>query len=418
MWSLLSWTKTLLFLPLTLIIGGCSIAAKERESSLYFPQKDPVANITNFTPVLACVGQKINESPIPGIDIYISPIPDDTTPFDMSGSLVKDATMMATTAFDRFGTNKISVVGQNVQNSNRAHIQLVSSFTELNKTTRSKAHGFGFSIGDFSADFGKDETWDHVAMDLALTQNGRLISGKTASVAISVLGENGEGNIRVGNSDYQATVSLGTRGQEGLHAAQRVLIELGLAVIMSHLYQVDYQDCLPNPQNDPMKDLPDKATHDHGKVEQTVFTPAQPQTERILPVKMSAVQGQVCGTDSLPPAITDDLKNAKWSHLWNGNCVNGQAQGMGELTWFFEGTKHSQVFGEMNKGLWIGDGHVIWKNGNEYYGDLTGRESGYYFDHSDARTAKLKLVTGQLYLGATVKLSREQIQSYFDKQQR
>ena len=163
------------------------------------PKSEPVYNFTQSSKVLACLGHKIDVTPNPSIDVYITDIPDipdHTIPSIETGFLTKNAVMMVTTALDRLGTRKIAVIGKNGALKDRRQVQVLGSFTELNRTVGSQALSAEavFPAG-LELDIGGDKNANHIALDLAMSERNRIIPNTATSVSIQAHGNSGNATL-------------------------------------------------------------------------------------------------------------------------------------------------------------------------------------------------------------------------------
>lgn len=210
------------------------------------PQHEPEYNLTQSSRLLACVGGLINYSQGPGVDFFISDIPDHTTPVIEQGFLTKNAIMMVTTAVDRINSPKVAVIGKDGGNKKRRQVQILGAFTELNRTTQSNAlSGEVLIPGGFEIDLGHDRNFNHIALDLALAEDNRIVPGTSTSVSIQIFGNSGDMQITFDDGgEFAASGGYGYSGQEGFHSAQRLLIETSVALMVSRYYNVDISACL------------------------------------------------------------------------------------------------------------------------------------------------------------------------------
>ncbi|MEC8665482.1 MAG: hypothetical protein VXY16_08425, partial [Pseudomonadota bacterium] len=233
---------TLLGLGVSLL-SGCGYNPLEVDVK---PRGEPVYNYTQSSNLLDCVGKNINYSNVPSIDVYVSNIPDHTIPSIESGFLTKNSVMMVTTALDRFNTNKVAVVGKNGGDPRRRQIQILGSFTELNRTTSSSAMSSeSLFPGGFELEFGADKNFNHIALDLAMSEENRIVPGTSTSVAVQVHGNSGDVTLTYDDGDEFAAIgAAGFTAQEGFHAAQRLLIETSVALMMSKYFDIPIRNCL------------------------------------------------------------------------------------------------------------------------------------------------------------------------------
>lgn len=209
------------------------------------PVHEPMYNFTQSSDVLACVGDFIDARELPPVDMYVANIPDHTTPTIEGGFLTKNAVMMVTTAVDRLGTPRVAVVGADGALPGRRQVQILGAFTELNRTIQSNAlSGETVIPGGFEFELGRDNTINHIALDLALSEANRIVSGTATSVSIHIFGNGGDATLTYDEGDEFAIVgALGFTAQEGFHSASRLLVETAVAVMVARYYGLDVTDC-------------------------------------------------------------------------------------------------------------------------------------------------------------------------------
>lgn len=210
------------------------------------PKQEPVYNFTQSSRVLSCLGEKIDRTDKTSIDVFVSNIPDHTIPSIESGFLTKNAVMMVTTALDRLSTEKVAVIGKNGAMRERRQVQILGSFTELNRTVQSSAlSGEAAFPGGFELGLGADKNTNHIALDLAMSELNRIIPKTATSVSIQINGNSGDATLTYDEGeDFAAIGALGFTGQEGFHSGQRLLIETSVALMMSKYFDVDIRSCL------------------------------------------------------------------------------------------------------------------------------------------------------------------------------
>lgn len=210
------------------------------------PKQEPVYNFTQSSKVLSCLGNKIDRTSDKPIDVYVSNIPDHTIPSIESGFLTKNAVMMVTTALDRLDTDKVAVIGKNGAMRDRRQVQILGSFTELNRTVQSSAlSSEAVFPGGIELEFGTDKNTNHIALDLAMSEYNRIIPKTATSVSIQIRGNSGDATLTYDEGDdFAAIGAIGFTGQEGFHSGQRLLIETSVALMMSKYFNVDIRSCL------------------------------------------------------------------------------------------------------------------------------------------------------------------------------
>ena len=216
------------------------------------PRQEPVYNFTQSSKVLSCLGEKIDRTDKTPIDVYISDIPDHTTSSIESGFLTKNAVMMVTTALDRLNTEQVAVIGKNGAMRSRKQVQILGSFTELNRTIQSRAlSSEAVFPGGFELELGADKSANHIALDLAMSEQNRIIPKTATSVSVQIHGNSGDATITYDEGDdFAAIGAIGFSGQEGFHSGQRLLIETSVALMMSKYFQVDIRSCLKSSQRE------------------------------------------------------------------------------------------------------------------------------------------------------------------------
>ncbi len=210
------------------------------------PKQEPMYNFTQSSALLSCVGSRIEKSSFGGVDVFISTIPDHTTPPIVGGFLTKDAVMMVTTALGRLGTNKVAIVGKNGGIKGRRQIQVLGAFTELNRTVQSSAISSDVVLpGNIEIGAGRDSNVNHIALDLAMSERNRIIPGSPTSVSVHILGSGGDATITYDDGgDFAIVGAVGYSRQEGFHSASRLLVETAVAIMMANFHDVDIKDCL------------------------------------------------------------------------------------------------------------------------------------------------------------------------------
>jgi len=195
--------------------------------------------------MLVCIGHQIEMSSAPALDVYVSDIPDHTTPLLETGFLTKNAVMMVTTAIDRLGTTKVEVIGKNGGIRSRRQVQILGAFTELNRTTKSSALSGEIALGGFDMELGSDKNYNHIALDLAMSENSRLVPQTSTGVSIQINGKTGKSKITYDKGgDFGVIAAGGFTAQEGFHSAERLLVETSVALMMSKYFNIDMQGCL------------------------------------------------------------------------------------------------------------------------------------------------------------------------------
>jgi hypothetical protein len=265
-------------ITLSLLVSACGFNPKQIDVK---PKDEPVYNFTQSSTLLQCVGAHINYRNVSAVDVYVSNIPDHTVPTIETGFLTKNAVMMVTTAVDRLHTDKVAVVGQNGGLEDRRQIQIIGSFTELNRTTKSNAiSGQAVFPGGVELELGGDQNFNHIALDLSMSENNRIVPGTSTSVAIQIHGNSGDVTLTYDEGrDFAAIGALGFTAQEGFHAAQRLLIETSVALMMSKYFDIDVRNCL-NETKKPDISAPvnsyDRAVF--GNYEDNVYVPFAPMS--------------------------------------------------------------------------------------------------------------------------------------------
>lgn len=414
--------QTTAILSTVTVLCSCSLLnfSKMNPKENISPDAYPHFNVTDVTQVLTCIGQEIDKSPFPATDFIIGSVRDQTKPIDVPGLLATDNTMMMTLALDRFGSKKVSVTSQKGYNKKHNLIQLAGAFTELNRTTRTNAIGGSARISDYEFDLGADTEWNHIAFDLALTQLNRVVNGMTVSVSISVAGDSGDGNVLIQpNDSSSAAIAFGYRNKEGIHAAQRLLIETSLAYLVSKLYQVDPSTCfnqhyikdaivqepdIPNLY----KDTTSPSYYHHKKEENTPEqqeTALQPPKTVELP-KETDKPRKDCQV--VLPKIGQSLPK-NWGFSWTGSCTpDGYAQGEGSFTLFVDGKEYYKYIGSMNHGYKDGMGRMVY-SGGEYRGRFESgfpTEDGILIHGNDAYEAKWDAQSKRVTNGRRIKIKQ------------
>ncbi|HEY1097006.1 MAG TPA: hypothetical protein VGF14_07170 [Alphaproteobacteria bacterium] len=360
---------------------------KDPRSNL-FAKEDPHFNTTRASDVLACIGHQIDNSPLPGIDLIVSGVRDQTKPIEVPGLLATDNTMMATVAVDRLNTDKVSVIGSNGMINGRPAYQLVGAFTELNRTYNSTALGGAARIGNIELDLGNDREWNHVALDLGLTHNSRLVNGMTVSVNISLQNNNVDGNMTVTpGSSNSAVIAVGFRTKEGIHAAQRLLIETAIGVMMAKLYEVDASPCFKRVYQEQAdfkeESIPDfyrnkspipNSTGYNAPVEQSNIgempapAPANENRAAYAPAASQSADDTTPIGSNCRVMMGSTTAPSNWRYEWNGACDGSNlAEGEGTLRVFVNNQLQYRYIGNMQGGQRHGNGRMEYAQKNQIY---------------------------------------------------
>lgn len=236
-------------------------------------------NFTQSSQVLSCIGNMIDyKSNAPPIDVFVSNIPDHTVPSIETGFLTKNAVMMATTALSRVNSRKVQVVGQNGADPRRQQIQVLGAFTELNRTTQSRSVSGDVIIpGGLRLQANADKDYNHIAIDLAMSQFNRIVPGTSVSVSVWIHGNSGDATITYDDDgDFAAIAAGGFTAQEGLNSGQRLLVETAVAIMISNYFQVDIKQCLQKNKNidaTPIKGRYDEPVFPELKSHDYMYTP-------------------------------------------------------------------------------------------------------------------------------------------------
>lgn len=245
--------KSLFISGIVFLTAGCSELPTAAD---FKPANEPMYNMTQSSQVLACVGAKVEASGGPMIDMFISDITDHTTPSIESGFLTKNAVMMMTTAVDRVGATNVQIVGRKGGLPTRRQVQIIGAFTELNRTTESQALSGDVALpGGVEFSVGKDRNYNQIALDVALSEYNRIVPGTATSVSIQIYGQSGDVTLTYDEGEeVAASVGGGFTAQEGFHAAERLLVETAVALVVSKFYGVDMTQCLEKAKNPHRRD--------------------------------------------------------------------------------------------------------------------------------------------------------------------
>ena len=246
--SLLS-NRCLLIASFCFVLSSCGFNPEKVDIK---PNQEPMYNFTQSSRVLDCLGNLIDSKPnVPPIDVFVSNIPDHTVPSIETGFLTKNAVMMATTALSRINSPMVQVVGQNGADPRRQQIQVLGAFTELNRTTQSRSVSGDVIIpGGVRLQTNADKDYNHIAIDLAMSQFNRIVPGTSVSVSVWIHGNSGDATITYDDDgDFAAIAAGGFTAQEGLNSGQRLLVETAIAIMISRYYQVDIKKCLKRSKN-------------------------------------------------------------------------------------------------------------------------------------------------------------------------
>ena len=375
---------------------GCSYISpgfgKTDPRNNLYTKEDPHFNTTRASEVLACIGEEVDKSPLSPMDLIVSGVRDQTKPIEVPGLLATDNTMMTTVAVDRLNTEKVSVIGSNGAVKGRPAYQLVGAFTELNRTYNSTALGGAARIGNLELDLSNDKEWNHVALDLGLTHNSRLVHGMTVSVNISLQNNNSDGNLTVTpGSSNSGVIAVGFRTKEGIHAAQRLLIETAISVLIAKLYEVDASACFKKVYKEradfkdtesipdfyrkslPSNDSDTTTIDDNGK--DILIGPPDTGNPAESPSSLQSTSSNDHNNDTATPVgsncqvlMGSTGAPSNWRYDWNGNCdSSNMAEGEGLLRVYVNNQLKYQYLGAMEGGQMHGVGRLDYTDKHESY---------------------------------------------------
>lgn len=247
-------------LPLPAVAND--LAAEVQTSAA--PKTPAVKTLTNFTQALRCMDELLLAYGKQGISITSTGIPDATGKVqagtkEMLITAVSKMTMKSQ-AFDFIDFHRADDdLGKLFEAHGEASRVLPSyyirgSITQLDDNTVRKNKGAGFSLPFLDIGASKDDAYDLLSMDMSIgeaaTRKILPITSTSNTLILSKGGVAGEGGGKIGKLGLSFNIDISR--SEGVGAATRTLVELGLIEALGKFTQVPYWKCLDTDVTNPL----------------------------------------------------------------------------------------------------------------------------------------------------------------------
>lgn len=241
---------------------GGDVAAEAASSAA--PKTPAIKTVTNFSQALRCMDDLFMAYGKQGIIITSAGVPDET------GKVKTGTKEMVITAIAKMTTksNALEFIDFHAGGDDLANLfaakgdaarklpdyYIRGSITQMDDNSVRKNKGAGLSLPFLDFGYSKDESFDLISMDMsvgdAATRKILPITSTSNTMVLVKGGRSGEGGGRLGKLGLSFNVDLSR--SEGVGAATRTLIELGLIETMGKFTQVPYWKCLDTSITNPL----------------------------------------------------------------------------------------------------------------------------------------------------------------------
>ncbi len=228
------------------------------------PKTPAVKTITNFTQALRCMDELLYAYGKSGIAITSTGIPDETGKVktgtkEMLITAVSKMTVKSN-AFDfidfHSGADDLGALfaAKGDQSRVMPDYYIRGSITQMDDNSVRKNKGIGFSLPFLDLGVSKDDAYDLLSMDLSIgdaaTRKIIPITSTSNTLVLMKGGIAGEGGGKIGKVGLSFNVDVSRN--EGVGAATRTLVELGLIETLGKFTQVPYWKCLDTDLTNPL----------------------------------------------------------------------------------------------------------------------------------------------------------------------
>ena len=230
------------------VLSGCSATMTNTEASQYNNQVNAV--MTEYSNVLQCLGNKIDQADTPVIHVHVRDIDDETVPSRFrERRLSKGGAWWFHTAIGKLETDKVVSLVQRPNREERAkdtYVEISGAWTQDDAEIGVNSKNIGFNnlgggILDRFGWFDREEA-SVIAGDFVSSVNQRVVHSSAISLAIKESGQDYE--MRIDDGSRRLDFGLRSEANEGPMFAQRRIVEAATLVHISHTLNIDYQDCI------------------------------------------------------------------------------------------------------------------------------------------------------------------------------
>jgi len=254
---------SLIVLSLFPLPGWCNDVGAEVSASAA-PKTPAIKTITNFTQSLRCMDELFYAYGKQGIAITSAGIPDETGKVktgtkEMLITAVSKMTVKSN-AFDYIDFHSVAddlsalFAAKGEQSRTMPDYYIRGSITQMDDNTVRKNKVAGFSLPFLDIGASKDDAYDLLSMDMsfgdAATRKIIPITSTSNTLVLIKGGVSGEGGGKIGKLGLSFNVDISR--SEGVGAATRTLVELGLIEALGKFTQVPYWKCLDTDITNPL----------------------------------------------------------------------------------------------------------------------------------------------------------------------
>ncbi len=255
--------RSLIALSLFPVAGLCDDIGAEVAGSAA-PKTPAIKTITNFTQSLRCMDELFYAYGKQGIAITSAGIPDETGKVktgtkEMLITAVSKMTVKSN-AFDfidfHSAADDLSALfaARGEESRTMPDYYIRGSITQMDDSTVRKNKGAGFSLPFLDLGASKDDSYDLLSMDISIgnaaTRKIIPITSTSNTLVLIKGGVAGEGGGKIGKLGLSFNIDISRN--EGVGAATRTLVELGLIEALGKFTQVPYWKCLDTDVTNPL----------------------------------------------------------------------------------------------------------------------------------------------------------------------
>lgn len=248
------WLKRLFIGGMTLAMVGCSAT---RTPTVYtgLPEQLPVQAPSLYEPYLECLGALLQAKGGPEVDVLIGGFGDTTRPSTSleAGFIGTDnGPWMARTGLARLAP-RVRVITPTASDAERTTLLVKGAFTELDRVPLSYAGALALRIYGIEITGAADRAFDIMTLDIELAQpDGRQLPGLATTLSVLVDSQTQDVYLQLDKGDGNVATSAAGKFKSvsRRHAAQRLLIHMGLYWLFSRHFELDGHACLDDPLTD------------------------------------------------------------------------------------------------------------------------------------------------------------------------
>lgn len=201
---------------------------------------------TDYSLGLSCLGQRIDRSARPSVEVYVDNIRDLTVPGEFRDRrLSGGGKWWFITALQKLDAKKIRVVTQDGSKAdlrNPSHLVLSGAWTQDDLELGRQEGGIQTWVPRGMFNLGARRSFDVIAGDFVSSRSGQV----THAAAISVVVSSSRAGMNLEVEDGNRTLSLdfSQQSNDGPQFAQRRIAEAAVMVHMARAFGVDYRPCI------------------------------------------------------------------------------------------------------------------------------------------------------------------------------